>query len=163
MIRWARSRRFKKKKFDVRTDGLACRCRMYRSKSVGAARGCQMVYFLTENPHSGKIWRVLQWKITVYFGQFSRHLVYFTYCPLVYFVVIWYILWSFGIFSPFWYAVPRKIWQPWCCFKCCRTKNVCRKVRTKNATSCSSFVMPCPPIPFRFKFRYAMSSDTFPL
>jgi hypothetical protein len=23
------------------------------------------------------------------------------------------ILWSFGIFSPFWYIVPRKIWQPW--------------------------------------------------
>jgi hypothetical protein len=22
------------------------------------------------------------------------------------------ILWSFGIFSPFWYVVPRKIWQP---------------------------------------------------
>jgi hypothetical protein len=21
-------------------------------------------------------------------------------------------LWSFGIFSPFWYFVPRKIWQP---------------------------------------------------
>jgi hypothetical protein len=22
------------------------------------------------------------------------------------------ILWPFGIFSPFWYIVPRKIWQP---------------------------------------------------
>jgi hypothetical protein len=39
---------------------------------------------------------------------------------LVYFTAIWYILWSLGIFcgnlvhfSPFWYAVPRKIWQPW--------------------------------------------------
>jgi hypothetical protein len=21
--------------------------------------------------------------------------------------------WSFGIFFPFWYAAPRKIWQPW--------------------------------------------------
>jgi hypothetical protein len=26
---------------------------------------------------------------------------------------IWYNLWSFGIFSPLWYVVPRKIWQPW--------------------------------------------------
>jgi hypothetical protein len=32
---------------------------------------------------------------------------------LVYFVFIWYILWLFGIFFPFWYVVPRKIWQPW--------------------------------------------------
>jgi hypothetical protein len=31
-----------------------------------------------------------------------------------YFMAIWYILWSFGIFFPFWYVVPRKIWQP--CF-----------------------------------------------
>jgi hypothetical protein len=28
-------------------------------------------------------------------------------------MAIWYILWSFGNFSPFWYFVPRKIWQPW--------------------------------------------------
>jgi hypothetical protein len=27
-------------------------------------------------------------------------------------MAIWYILWSFGIFSLFWYFVPRKIWQP---------------------------------------------------
>jgi hypothetical protein len=27
-------------------------------------------------------------------------------------------LWSFGIFFPFWYVVPRQIWQPWlqCCY-----------------------------------------------
>jgi hypothetical protein len=29
-----------------------------------------------------------------------------------YFIAIWYILWTFDIFSPFWYVVPRKIWQP---------------------------------------------------
>jgi hypothetical protein len=28
-------------------------------------------------------------------------------------MAIWYILWQFGIFSPFWYFGPRKIWQPW--------------------------------------------------
>jgi hypothetical protein len=38
------------------------------------------------------------------FGQFSR--------VLVYFITIVFNVWSFGIFSPFWYAVPRKIWQP---------------------------------------------------
>jgi hypothetical protein len=25
----------------------------------------------------------------------------------------WYILWLFGMFFPFWYVVPTKIWQPW--------------------------------------------------
>jgi hypothetical protein len=45
-------------------------------------------------------------------GIFYDHLIYFT--------VIGNILWPFGIFrgrlvyfSPFWYFVPRKIWQPW--------------------------------------------------
>jgi hypothetical protein len=37
-------------------------------------------------------------------------------CPfngqMVYCMAIWYILWSFGIFYPFWYDVPRKIWNP---------------------------------------------------
>jgi hypothetical protein len=28
-------------------------------------------------------------------------------------MTIWHILWSFGIFSPFWYIVPRKIRQPY--------------------------------------------------
>jgi hypothetical protein len=39
---------------------------------------------------------------------------------LVYFTAIGNILWTFSIFCghlvyfpPFWYVVPRKIWQPW--------------------------------------------------
>jgi hypothetical protein len=39
---------------------------------------------------------------------------------LVYFTTIWYIFWPFCIFCchlvhfpPFWYDLPRKIWQPW--------------------------------------------------
>jgi hypothetical protein len=41
------------------------------------------------------------------------------YGRLVYFTSIWIpILWPFGILYlihcfPFWYVVPRKIWQPW--------------------------------------------------
>jgi hypothetical protein len=38
---------------------------------------------------------------------------------LVYFTANWYILWTFGMFCgnlvyfpPFWYFVPRQIWQP---------------------------------------------------
>jgi hypothetical protein len=42
------------------------------------------------------------------------------YGHLVHFTVFCYILWTFGMvrgnlvyFFPFWYFVPRKIWQPW--------------------------------------------------
>jgi hypothetical protein len=41
------------------------------------------------------------------------------YSHFVYFTAKWYILWLFGTFGgylvyffPFWYVVPRKIWQP---------------------------------------------------
>jgi hypothetical protein len=68
-----------------------------------------MVYFKTKNPNLGNFGRVLQWKMLVY--VFYGHVVYFT--------AIWYILWTFGIicgkfgiFFPFWYVVPGKIWQP---------------------------------------------------
>jgi hypothetical protein len=45
-------------------------------------------------------------------GRFHGHLVYLRpfyifHGHLVYFVAMWYI------FPPFWYIVPRKIWQPW--------------------------------------------------
>jgi hypothetical protein len=74
---------------------------------IGVSMGCQMVCFQTKNPTLGKFWRVLQWKILAYFMTiwsilrpleiFYVHLVYF--CGhLVYFVVIWYISWPFGIF-----------------------------------------------------------------
>jgi hypothetical protein len=65
--------------------------------------GCQMVYFQTENPNEGKIWRFLQlkmmvhfttvWSILPLFGIFYGHLVHFS---------------RFGR-----YAVLSKIWQPW--------------------------------------------------
>jgi hypothetical protein len=32
---------------------------------------------------------------------------------LLHFVAIWYILFILVHFSPFWYVVPRNIWQPW--------------------------------------------------
>jgi hypothetical protein len=85
-------------------------------------QGCQMAYFQTQSPILGKFWRVLQWKILVYFmtiwsilppfGIYCGYLVYFIviryilllcvifYCYLVYFIVIWYILLLFGIFFP---------------------------------------------------------------
>jgi hypothetical protein len=62
-------------------------------------QGCQMVYFQTKNPNLGRFWRALYWKMTIYFmaiwniswtfGIFYDHLVHF--------VFIWYILSGFGI------------------------------------------------------------------
>jgi hypothetical protein len=60
-----------------------------------------MVCFQTQNPNLGKFWKVLQWEI------------------LACLMTIWSILLPFGLFcgnfvyfSPLWYFVPRKIWQP---------------------------------------------------
>jgi hypothetical protein len=67
--------------------------------------GCQTVCFQTKNPNLGKFWRVLQWKMLVYFMDTFYGL-------LLYFMGIWCSSWYFGIFFPFWYFAPRKIWQP---------------------------------------------------
>jgi hypothetical protein len=83
-------------------------------KRFGSQR-CQMVYFQTKNTNLGKFWKVLQWKM---FGIFRAIMSTLQpnglfYGDLVHFVVIWYILWSFGIyFYPFWCVAPIKIWQP---------------------------------------------------
>jgi hypothetical protein len=47
---------------------------------LGYKQGCQMVCFQNKNPNLGKFWRALEWKM------------------LLYFMVIWNILRSFGIF-----------------------------------------------------------------
>jgi hypothetical protein len=60
-----------------------------------------MVYFQTKTPNFGLILEGLAMEdVSIFYG----HLAYFT--------AIWYILWPFGIFFPFWYVVQRKIWQP---------------------------------------------------
>jgi hypothetical protein len=63
-------------------------------------QGCQMVCFQTKNPNLGKFWRVLQWKMMVYFidtWSILRSFIIF-YGHLVQFVAIWYIFSGFGIF-----------------------------------------------------------------
>jgi hypothetical protein len=60
---------------------------------LGLYQGCQMVYFQTKNPNSGKFWGALDCKLLIYcmaiwnilrtFGIFYDHLVQF--------VFIWYI------------------------------------------------------------------------
>jgi hypothetical protein len=72
---------------------------------VGHDQGCQMVCFQTKNTNLGQFWRVLQWKM------------------LVYFMAIWYILW------PFWYS----LWLFGIFFPvlvCCINKNLATLVMT---------------------------------
>jgi hypothetical protein len=60
-----------------------------------------MVYFQTKNPDLGKFWMALEWKMLVYFMTIWDILgpLGIIYCHLV-----WYSLWSFGTFFPFWYV-----------------------------------------------------------
>jgi hypothetical protein len=67
-----------------------------------------MACFLTKNPNLGKFWRVLQWKILVYFMTFwSTNFTAIGNNLWPYFVVIWCISPRFGT----------KIWQPWIPFE----------------------------------------------
>jgi hypothetical protein len=67
-----------------------------------------MHVFKPKNANLGKFRHVLQCKMFVNFIAISLFLL-----SLGLFMAIGYILRSFGIFFPFWYVVPRKIWQPW--------------------------------------------------
>jgi hypothetical protein len=73
------------------------------------AAGMPDCIFLNQNTILGKFWRVLQWKVLVYFtaiwsilrlfGIFCGHLEYFMVMYLLY-------------FPPFWYVLQSEIWQP---------------------------------------------------
>jgi hypothetical protein len=58
--------------------------------SGGNGLGCQIVYFQTKNPNLGKFWRVLHWKMLVFFMAIWSLSPIFGIC-LVNFTVIWYI------------------------------------------------------------------------
>jgi hypothetical protein len=62
-------------------------------------------------------WFIFKPKILIWvnLGRPCSGRFWYFYVRFVYFTAKWYILWSFGtfgIFFPFWYVVPRKIWQP---------------------------------------------------
>jgi hypothetical protein len=67
--------------------------RQHPSRPGSPTQGCQLVCFQTKNSNLGKVWRALEWKV------------------LLYFMVIWNILQSFGIFYGnvvvIWYIFPR--------------------------------------------------------
>jgi hypothetical protein len=58
-----------------------------------------MAYFQTKNPNFGKFWRVLQWKMLVYYiASWSILLLFGLFCVhLVYFKAIWSTVPLFGM------------------------------------------------------------------
>jgi hypothetical protein len=78
-----------------------CYCNTLTSKSPNVLQNyvpvlavLQEIYHaLTKNPNSGILWKTLGYKF------------------LVDSTAIWYILWPFGLFFPFWSIEPRQIWQ----------------------------------------------------
>jgi hypothetical protein len=63
-----------------------------------------MVYFQTQNPNLCKFWRALHYieDVGTFLCPFGRF-----YVHLVYFMAIWYNLWTFGIFVVILYIFPR--------------------------------------------------------
>jgi hypothetical protein len=61
-----------------------------------------MVYFQTKNPNLGKFWRPLDWKMLIYFMAIWNILQTFGifYGHLGYLMTMWYIFRSFGTFFP---------------------------------------------------------------
>jgi hypothetical protein len=76
---------------------------------------CQMVYLHEKTSSLGIFWWALEWKMLIFLAIILRPFCLF-YDPLVYFMVVWHILWSFGtfilrsfgIFFAFWCVEPSK-------------------------------------------------------
>jgi hypothetical protein len=79
------------------------------AESCDLNRGCQMAYFQTKIPiwvNVGGSWNgSCQYPYFIAFGSILRPFCIF-WGHLLYFM---FLVYSF----PFWYVVPRKIWQPW--------------------------------------------------
>jgi hypothetical protein len=91
-------------------------------------QGYQMAYFQTKNPKLGKLWRVLQYKMLVYFIPFGL-----LYGHLVYFVAVWYVIWLFAIyFSRFGFLYGYLIYI-FPILVCCTKKNLATLIATFDA------------------------------
>jgi hypothetical protein len=95
---------FRKRRLPTRGENSANLVTLIGMDKKLHIQGCQTSYFQTKITHLGNFLRALQWKMLVYFmATLSRLAIW----PR-YFAAIWYILWilwPFGIFSPFWYVV----------------------------------------------------------
>jgi hypothetical protein len=78
-----------------------------------------MVNFQTKNPYLGNFWRVLQWKMLVYFMD-VRYILQ----PLVYFMDIWY-----RYIVQIWYICIVAIWYISAVLECCTKKNLATLLR----------------------------------
>jgi hypothetical protein len=76
-----------------------------RQKVIICLRVARWYIFIPTCVYFWGPWNEICWYILWPFGILHDHLVYV--------MAIWYTLHSFGIFFPFWFIVPRKIWQPW--------------------------------------------------
>jgi hypothetical protein len=75
-------------------NALLFTCVFIASLICGFKQGCQLAYFSDQKFELGEILEGLEIEDVCIF---LVHLVYFT-AILVYFVAIWHILWSFGMF-----------------------------------------------------------------
>jgi hypothetical protein len=89
----------KRELFSLNEQNMEQKIISFFSLYDGLHQGCHMVCFQTKNPDLGKFWRVLQWKMLMYFMNIWSILwpLEIFYGHLVYFVVIWYIFPRFGI------------------------------------------------------------------
>jgi hypothetical protein len=108
-----------------------------------------MAYFQTNNPYLGKFWRDLQWRTLVYI--FCGHWEYFwpfgtCFGHLVYFMVICYIVWLFGTFSPV--------------LVCCAMKNLATMLRSRPRPIGIQSCAHNEPLIARFFFRESREYDS---
>jgi hypothetical protein len=66
-------------------------------------QGCQMVCFQTKNPNLGTFWRVLHWKMLVYYMDTWSSVRFYGHFGIVRGNLVY--------FSPFWCFIHRKIWH----------------------------------------------------
>jgi hypothetical protein len=95
-----------------------------------------MVYFQTKNPNWGKFWRVMDWKMLIYFMTIWNSLRTFGifYDHLVRFVLIWYILSGFGIMYQDKSGIPDDNYL--CCHNFVVVVNVVRKRLYSKVLDC---------------------------
>jgi hypothetical protein len=86
--------------FQQRQESLLCFTALpQRMTQITLHQGCQIVHFQTKDSNLGKYWRVLQWKMLIYFISiwYSLRTFGIVFGHLVYFLVIWYICPRFGM------------------------------------------------------------------
>jgi hypothetical protein len=98
---------------DLEFDGAWFMMPLLKTYKNGFHAGLPDGIFLYQKFKFGEISWALEWKMFVYFLVIWHILLQFRHSMD--------ILRSFATFSPFWYVLPRKIWQPWFHVECSTT------------------------------------------